>query len=77
MKGHHGWKPGPLPPNTSDCWGGVVTKDIEGIGFYFATFWGDHAQRGDGKRVEAADVLWYNNSIGIPPGCEIGSCKGG
>lgn len=66
------WKPGPMPAGTWN-WGAVVTKDtIAGNGFYFADFMGDHVMvyKGtfpDKARVEAADVLWFNNSIELPP----------
>jgi hypothetical protein len=66
------WKKGPLPPNTWD-WGGLVDKDFaKGSGFYFADFRGDHATVYKGEfpakvRIEAADILWYNNSIKLPP----------
>lgn len=65
------WKPGPLPPDTY-YWGGVVTKEIAGTqGFYFADFRGDHVvilPARPEERVEAKDVLWYDNSLRLPPG---------
>lgn len=68
---NHGWKPGPLPPDTYN-WGGVTTADAAG-GFYFADFCGDHVMcpgadpDGTAKRVEAADVVLFNNSLTLPP----------
>ncbi len=63
---NHNWKNGPLPANTWN-WGAVVTKDT-GNGFYFADFMGDHVLVYPGKeRVEAADILQYNNCIELPP----------
>lgn len=64
------WKKGPLPPGTWN-WGGIVvgprTRDPVS-GFYFADFRGDHVLRlPDNERVEAADVLYYNNSLDLPP----------
>ena len=66
------WKKGPLPPDTY-WWGGVVTKEIEGHGgFYFADFCGDHvmtfpSDKPNGTRVEAEDVVLYDNSLQCPP----------
>lgn len=65
------WQKGPLPPGTY-WWGAVVTENTKG-GFLFADFQGDHVQtfpsdRPEGDRVEAADVLWFDNSINLPPG---------
>lgn len=70
------WKRGPLPFNTWG-WGGVVTI-INGVsslpGFFFADFRGDHVilphnepNKGDGRRVELSQVLWYDNSLTLPP----------
>lgn len=63
------WKPGPLPKNTY-MWGGVVTKGLTS-GFYFADFCGDHVKLigcgKDNEVVKAEDVLWYDNSIELPP----------
>lgn len=67
------WKDGPLPPGTWN-WGGVVTKETAPDAFYFADFCGDHAKvqtvDKDGKwveeRVEAADVVKYDNSLTCP-----------
>jgi hypothetical protein len=66
------WKKGPLPPDTYQ-WGGVVPKDMVGqSGFLFADFCGDHVMvYGDkgtlSRRVEAADVAFYDNSLELPP----------
>jgi len=60
------WKDGPLPPGTWN-WGGVVLKDMAS-GFYFADFHGDHVTLvPSGRRVEAEEVLMYNNSLELPP----------
>jgi len=60
------WKKGPLPPDTWN-FGGIVTGKGR-TGFFFADFRGDHAiQIPDNKRVEAADILYYNNSLDLPP----------
>lgn len=66
------WQKGPMPPGTYN-WGGVVTKELAGkSGFYFADFRGDHVvlcpdTNGTPKRVEAADILWFDNSLTLPP----------
>lgn len=63
------WKDGPLPADTYN-WGGVVLigqnpKD----GFFFADFCGDHVKLcPDGKKVNADEVLLYNNSLELPSG---------
>lgn len=64
------WKKGPLPPDTY-FWGGVVVNqpgknEEEHTGFQFANFHGDHVTLVDGTRVEANDVLFYNNSLTFP-----------
>ncbi len=63
------WLKGPMPPETWG-WGGVSIKG-EGSGFYFADFCGDHVKAEDGtpagKRVEAADVAYYDNGLTLPP----------
>ena len=65
-----GWQKGPLPPGTY-FWGGVVTKEHAGsTGFQFADFCGDHVkiQTFTGwERAEADQVVWYNNSLNLPP----------
>jgi len=62
-----GWKKGPMPKETW-LWGGVVpVGESVGGGFFFADFHGDHVLTHTGRRIEAADVAWYNNSIGLPP----------
>lgn len=63
------WKKGPLPAGSYN-WGGVVLKgDRPDAGFYFADFCGDHVVLcPDGKRVEAADVALYDNSLELPSG---------
>jgi hypothetical protein len=61
------WHKGPLPPGTW-MWGAIVPKGLEGEGFYFADFMGDHVITYPGeKRVEAADVVYYTNDIEMPP----------
>jgi hypothetical protein len=61
------WRQGPLPPDTY-FWGGVVTKEIDGQGtWYWCCFRGDHAMTSDEQRIEADEVVWYNNSINEPP----------
>ncbi len=61
------WQKGPLPPGTWN-WGGVALKGATfATGFYFADFHGDHVILDNGKRIEAADVAWYDNSITLPP----------
>lgn len=63
-----GWRAGPMPPDTWG-WGGVVPKGDFGSGFLFADFCGDHVltDSDNYKRIEAADVLWYNNGLDLPP----------
>lgn len=69
-----GWKTGPLDSGTWQ-YGAVVLRD--GIdkagkptqGFHFADFHGDYARIYEGKqwvRVEAKDILFYNNSLVWP-----------
>jgi hypothetical protein len=60
------WKPGPLPPDTYG-WGGVVPVRHTGAGFYFADFCGDHVKTPDGGNIPAAEVAYFNNSLGLPP----------
>ena len=63
------WKAGPMPPGTFN-WGGVVIKgEADKGGFHFADFRGDHVvlPADNSRRVEAADVLLYCNSIPVPP----------
>lgn len=59
------WKKGPMPAGTFN-WGGVVTKDCPKGGFYFADFRGDHVLLNDGRRIEAADVVLYDNELEVP-----------
>ena len=68
------WKKGPLPKSTYD-WGGIVRKcDLTGStsadGFEFASFCGDHAEviggKDHGTRVDACDVLLYDNGLERP-----------
>ncbi len=59
------WKDGPLPPNTWN-WGGVVLTSMSPTGFCFADFCGDHVIV-DGKRYEANEVSMYNNCLDLPP----------
>lgn len=62
------WRKGPLPAD-SWYWGGLVPADLHGSGFYYADFRGDHAILTPGDRkIEAADIAWYNNCIDMPPG---------
>jgi len=66
-----GWCKGPMPPDTW-LWGAVCLVG-EGAGFRFADFRGDHVlvmdpETPSWRRVEAAEVAWYNNGIGEPPG---------
>jgi hypothetical protein len=65
------WMKGPLPAGTYN-WGGVVPKGMTG-GFLFADFAGDHVMAyglgTEGKRIEAADVEWYDNHLELPPCC--------
>lgn len=61
------WRQGPLPPHTWN-WGGVVLQGQAHRSFYFADFWGDHVIiYPSGKRVEADEVVMYNNSLVQPP----------
>lgn len=60
------WKKGPMPADTYG-WGGVITKDGHKSGLLFADFCGDHATLCDGTKVKACDVVWYNNSLTLPP----------
>jgi hypothetical protein len=66
------WKRGPLPPGTYN-WGGIINAESAGSGgFFFADFRGDHAVvigrtgRLD-ERVEAGEILWYDNGLELPP----------
>lgn len=62
------WQEGPLPPGTWN-WGGVVVKSQgkDPSGFYFADFCGDHVTLvPGGERVEAADVVLFNNCLHLP-----------
>lgn len=66
----HGWKHGPVPAGTYN-WGAVVTKDClspagQPGAIKFAGFNGDHAVLSDGSRIDASDVILFNNSIEIP-----------
>jgi hypothetical protein len=59
------WKRGPMPPDTW-WWGAVVIKDE--TTFHFADFHGDHViLQPSNRRIEAKDILLYNNSIHLPP----------
>lgn len=65
-----GWHQGPLPPKTY-WWGAVVlTNNLPTSGFYFADFKGDHVilHGGDrkGKKVDADQIQYWNNSIRLP-----------
>jgi hypothetical protein len=61
------WLKGPLPEGTWN-WGGVVPVDSKGWGFHFADFHGDHVTICPGeKRLEANEVLYYNNALDMPP----------
>lgn len=68
-KNKSGWKKGPMPPDTWG-WGGVVPVGLGGSGFFFADFQGDHVEViGDEQshQLKAHEVVWYNNSLGLPP----------
>lgn len=61
------WKKGPLPPNTYG-WGGVVPVDVDtGTGFFFADFQGDKVVASNGQTYRAHEVVWYDNSLELPP----------
>lgn len=65
------WQKGPLPPG-SYGWGGVVTKECEGSGFFFADFHGDHVHLCGcdcTEIVKPEDVIYFDNSITLPPCC--------
>lgn len=72
MKDFAKWHKGPLP---ADTWGygGVVLAEMPEQTFLFADFRGDHAllvntESGkDGKRLDPAEILAYNNAIQLPP----------
>lgn len=66
-----GWRKGPLSRDTYN-WGGIITEDIKNTGgFWMADFRGDHVlaykKADDWVRVEPKDVLWYSNSLTLPP----------
>jgi hypothetical protein len=66
MEVNMAWRAGPMPMGTY-WWGGIVLVGQSLDGFYFADFQGDHCLIvPGGKRVEAADVAYYNNSL-MPP----------
>ncbi len=62
------WKNGPLPADTWG-WGGVVKNgESPAMGFYFASFEGDHAVIfPDKEKVPADKVAKYDNSLELPP----------
>lgn len=67
------WRKGPLPKNTYG-WGGIVTKDCPDGFFLYADFCGDYAmtfttEKGHltTQRVEAADILLWDNALTEPP----------
>lgn len=65
------WRCGPLPPDTWG-FGGVQTKDCPEQSFLFADFRGDHVllvntETGKNTRLEACEVVQYNNSLDLPP----------
>lgn len=65
------WKRGPLPKDTYG-WGGV-TLTKQDTGFFFADFCGDHVKIRDGngeRKVMAAEVCQYDNSLTLPPKLE-------
>ncbi len=64
----HGWKRGPMPHNTW-YWGAVTLTGQRGEGFYFADFYGSYVLidiDGKKRRIEPADVGYYNNSLRAP-----------
>lgn len=67
------WKKGPLPAGTWQ-WGGVMLVGQPTNCFHFADFHGDHVclPCEDNKRVEAADVAFYNNCLDLPLPPECG-----
>lgn len=72
------WQNGPMPPDTWNWGGVVVTGEDAGDGFWFADFQGDHVRLFPGGRVvQAADVARYNNCLELPPRCVHGTRKGG
>ncbi|TXH17535.1 MAG: hypothetical protein E6R03_03715 [Hyphomicrobiaceae bacterium] len=63
-----GWKRGPLAPNTW-YWGAVTLVGQKSGGFYFADFCGNYVIidiDGKKRRIEPADVGYYNNSLRAP-----------
>lgn len=70
------WQKGPLPPGTYG-WGGVVTKECESSGFYFADFRGDYVSLSNevSDDVRPDKVLYYDNSITLPPCCKAGATR--
>ncbi len=65
------WKKGPLPAGTYK-WGGVVPFDVGGDGFYFSDFQGNHVTLDTGRVLKSHEILWYNNSIDMPPESKLG-----
>ena len=69
----HGWKPGPLPPETW-YWGGVVLNGDTTGGFILVDVCGNHARvfksdkpRDEWPRIEANEIAAFNNSLGPVP----------
>lgn len=63
-----GWRPGPLPPDTY-AWGGVVAWDMDGTGFAFADFCGDHViMCPEGRKLLPHEVKLFNNCLDLPNG---------
>lgn len=67
------WKRGPVPPKTYN-WGAVVPYETEKgepwprSAFLFADFQGDKIVCCPGDRVlKPHEVVWYDNSIELPP----------
>ncbi len=71
------WKRGPLPPGTYG-WGGVTLANSSESGFYFADFCGDHVIMSPDtikRRLEPAEVGWYDNSLELPPHAPVGATR--
>lgn len=68
------WKQGPMPKDTW-YWGGVVTKELaesNSQGFFLCGFNGDHAVLvHNNQAVPAEEIVFYNNSIELPPKVEF------
>lgn len=68
------WQRGPLAPGTF-WYGAVVPTDHTGLGFFLASFHGDHCfalfPNLDGtvkrRRLEPHEVRWFNAALTPPP----------